>query len=112
MINVTNDQSYQKAKDALDRDLEPTRGDFVTVYDNSKIVEVYVLKELNYPNAILYKLCLTNELDDVYVAEVCVPMDDLVYVDESFVNVNGYLWDIRNKVLESREDSIKTIVYN
>lgn len=88
-----------KPKDLLNRNLNVSVGDFATIYDDKDYVEVYIVKDIIDNTAILYKLSLTYEKDDIYMDEIEIDLDNVIYIDESFVSVNGYLWTFREKFL-------------
>lgn len=104
---MTFQMIIEKAKDLLDKDKEIKEGDFVTI-NNDAPVEVYVVKSITGSTAALYCIEITESKDDVYVKEVYVPTNDLLYLGESYVNVGGMLWKIRDKVLKGNTNSIVT----
>lgn len=94
-------------KDFLEnKDTPLTVGDFVTTYDKLSI-KAYVLKMYNPGRAsCVYGLELNDCEDDVVIHEYWVHSDSLIYLDGSFINVNGILWNIHEKVLAHDTDDI------
>ena len=90
-------------KDELERDLKENIevGDIVTIDDGAKEVDTYIVKSItdNRLATICY-LKLTSAKDDVYVEEITIPLKSLIYIGNSFINMNGYLWKIHDKILK------------
>lgn len=95
-----------KAKDKLveeTKDIGIGEGDFVTFYDDSEVVDVYVVESLfEDDTAQIVGLSLTKEKDDVIIKRAIVDIDKLIYLNNSFVNVDGMLWNIRKKLFGSK----------
>ena len=85
-----------KPKDLLDRSIPITSGDFVTIYDDADFCKVGLVKSIDEGIAVIYNLLITEENDDIYLEEKEIEVSQLVYLDDSFVNVNGVLWQIRD----------------
>ena len=84
---------------AMLRNMELEVGSFVTKNDDSDVIELHVLKDISGDIGTIITLSLTESLDDVYTQESMIPVSELIAVDESFANVNGYLWNIRQGIL-------------
>lgn len=78
---------------------EIVKGDFVTINDESVNVEIYVVGGIEGDVAQLYGLALTSSKDDIYIHDMLVPLSSLIKLDDSFVNVDGVLWQIRKKIV-------------
>ena len=83
----------EKSKDLLERDKEIRVGDFVTINNNTPL-KVYIVKSITGSTATLYYIELTAVNDDVYIKELRVPFNNLLYLGDSYVNVGGILWNM------------------
>lgn len=94
-------ETKERAKDSLERKAIAV-GDFVTINDDSDTVEAYVVKDIHGSTATIYALELTAERDDIVVAEKIIALSELIHIDTIFVCVNGFLWQIRERVLNGQ----------
>ena len=95
-------ETITNPKDLLER--KPiSKGDFVTPRDDSDIVKLYVVKSINDNLATLIYLNLTHEMDDIELKEIAMPVDYLIFADDSFASVGGLLWQVREAVLSNRK---------
>lgn len=88
-----------KPKDLLERDIEIKVGDFVTTNDDSELIKAMVVKDIDQSIATVCYICMTVTCDDIYVQEEKVELSSLLYLGDSFVNVNGHLWKIRESIV-------------
>lgn len=103
---MTTETMITNAKSLLEREKGICKGDFVTI-DNESQLEVYVVKEITNDNmAILYYLDLTESKDDICIKIIYVPTFSLLYLGDSYVNVGGLLWQIRNKIMNGDDDEL------
>lgn len=72
--------------------------------------QIFVVKEVNTDAVVFYGIDTTDCKDDVYTFTACINVDDARYVDDSFVNYNGMLWKISQKVKEGKFDQIQTSI--
>lgn len=98
-------KTKERAKDGLEVKAIGIN-DFVTINDDSEIVEAHVVKEINGAVATIYSLGITAEKDDMVIVEKMVALNKLIHIDSSFVSVNSILWQIREKLL--RGENIQT----
>lgn len=98
-------ETITKAKDILEREAIDV-SDFVTINDDSDIVEVYVVKSINGTTATIYALELTSERDDILITEKTTALNELIHIDDSFVTVNSIMWKIREMVTSGRHIDI------
>ena len=89
-----------KAKDLLNKNIKISVGDVVTTDDDNDVVEARVVKEINGSLAIVCSLRITEEKDDILIDESEVEISTLIYIGEPFINVNGYLWKVRERILK------------
>ena len=87
-----------KCKDELER-LPITIGGFATTNDDSDTVKPYIVADIKNEKAVIYGLALTEDCDDVIAEKLIYDINDLIGLDDSFVNVYGSLWNMRNKLL-------------
>ena len=92
-------------KDLLDRSLPITVGDFVTIYDEADYCKVGLVTSINGNMATICKLSITAEEDDIYIEDQDIAMQNLVFLDDSFVSVDGVLWQLRNYIRSSELES-------
>lgn len=93
-----------KAKDLLNKNIKISVGDVVTTDDDNDVVETRVVKEINGSLATVCSLRITEEKDDVFIDESEVELSTLIYIGEPFINVNGYLWKVRERILKGYPD--------
>ncbi len=96
-----------KPKDDLERDLKENLevGDVVTIDDDANTVEVYIVKSIKDNElATICGLQITSARDDVYIEEITIPLKLLIYIGNSFINLNGYLWKVRDKILKGESN--------
>lgn len=91
-----------KAKDDLSRSIEIKRGVFVTFDDVESVVKPYIVSEVEDDKATIYGLTLTPEHDDVLALKITCDVKMLIGIDDSFVNYNGSLWRLREKILAGK----------
>ena len=91
-------ETKEKVKDILERKIISV-GDFVTINDDSNIIEAYVVKDIHGTTATIYALELTAEKDDAIIVEKIIAFNELIHIDDSFVTVNSLLWQVREKIL-------------
>lgn len=94
-------ETKERVKDALERK-EIKVSDFVTINDDSDVVEAYVVKEIHGSTATIYALELMPERDNIVVAEKIIALSELIHIDDIFVCVNGFLWAVRERLRAGR----------
>lgn len=99
-----------KAKDDLDRSIEIVRGGFVTFDDDESVVKPYIVSEVKDEKATIYGLALTPEHDDVIALKINCDVNMLIGMDDSFVNYNGSLYRLREKILSGEPVNIREAV--
>ena len=87
-----------KPKDELER-LPITIGGYVTIDDDSDTVKPYIVAGLENGKATIYGLALTEECDDIIAEKLVYDINELIGIDDSFVNVYGSLWKMRDNLL-------------
>ena len=92
----------------IKRVLKP--GDFMSIERFDDGSQIFVVKEVSKDSVIFYGIDTTDSKDDIYTFVACANINDVKYVDESFVNIDGLLWKISQKVKEGRSDEIKTSI--
>lgn len=92
----------------IKRILKP--GDFMSIDRFDDGSQIFVVKEVKNNTVVFYGIDTTDSKDDVYTFTACTMVDDAKYVDDSFINVNGMLWKIAQKVKEGRFDEIQTSI--
>ncbi len=92
----------------IKRILKP--GDFMSIDRFDDGSQIFVVKEVKNNTVVFYGIDTTDSKDDVYTFTACVMADDARYVDDSFINVNGMLWKIAQKVKEGKFDEIQTSI--
>lgn len=102
-VKQTTKEIKMRPKDDLERDLKSCIeiGDIVTIDDNASEVDAYVVKSIK--NDRLVTICglqITSAKDDVYVEEITIPINSLIYIGDAFININSYLWKVKNKILK------------
>lgn len=85
-------------------------GDFMSIERFDDGSQIFVVKEIGKDNVVFYGIDTTDSKDDVYTFVACVHIDDAKYVDESFVNIDGLLWKIAQKVKEGKFNEIHTSI--
>lgn len=103
---MTNTTEVTRAKNLLNRDLMISVGDIVTIDDDSDIAEAYVVKKIDDKMATICGIKLTEEKDDVYIEEMNICLRSLLYLGDSFVNLNGLLWKIKGQIDKGRMPSL------
>ena len=103
---MTNTTEVTRAKNLLNRDLMISVGDIVTIDDDSDIAEAYVVKKIDDKMATICGIKLTEEKDDVYIEEMNICLRSLLYLGDSFVNLNGLLWKIKGQIDKGRIPSL------
>lgn len=89
-----------KAKDLFNKNIEISVGDIVTIDDDNDTVEASIVRNINGSLATICSLRITDEKDDVFIDESEVELSTLIYIGEPFINVNGYLWKVRERILK------------
>lgn len=86
-------------------------GDFMSIdrYDDGS--SVFVVKEVTSRSVIFYGLEISACKDNAYVYEACVPIDDVKFIDNSFVNMKGILWQVAEKVKAGKADEVQTCAW-
>lgn len=102
-------ETKERVKDALERK-EIKVGDFVTINDDSDVIEAYVVKQIHGSTATIYALELTYERDDIVVAEKIIALSELIYIGDVFVCVNGFLWEVREQLLKGRPIDVPSLL--
>lgn len=76
-------------------------GDVVAI-TNCKEIEAYIVKNIDEDTniATVCGIQVTAAKDDIYVLELNIPIDSLTYIGIPFINVNGYLWNVRERILK------------
>ena len=103
---MTNTTEVTRAKNLLNRDVMISVGDIVTIDDDSDIAEAYVVKKIDDKMATICGIKLTEEKDDVYIEEMNICLRSLLYLGDSFVNLNGLLWKIKGQIDKGRIPSL------
>ena len=103
---MTNTTEVTRAKNLLNRDLMISVGDIVTIDDDSDIAEAYVVKKIDDKMATICGIKLTEEKDNVYIEEMNICLRSLLYLGDSFVNLNGLLWKIKGQIDKGRMPSL------
>lgn len=98
-------ETKERAKDSLARKCI-CESDFVTINDDSDVVEVYIVKEIHGTTATIYALEISAEKDDIVIVEKIIALSELIHIDTSFVSVNGVMWKVRERLLNG--ESIET----
>ena len=93
-----------KAKDLLNKNIGISVGDIVTIDDDNDTVEASIVKNINGAIATICSLRITEEKDDIFIDESEVELSTLIYIGEPFINVNGYLWKVRERILKGYLD--------
>lgn len=101
-MTVKTKEKEMNPKDALDRDAKISIGDVVTIDDDSSIIETYIVRKINDTLATICGIAITPEKDDVYIKEISIPVKSLLYLGTPFINVNGYLWRVREAILKNK----------
>ena len=89
-----------RAKDLLNNNIKVSVGDIVTINDDNDIVETYVVKDINDTFVTICGIRITEEKDDIIIDEIEKRLNDIIYIGDSFININGYLWKIRERILK------------
>lgn len=89
-----------RAKDLLNNNIKVSVGDIVTINDDNDIVETYVVKDINDTFVTICGIRITEEKDDIIIDEIEKKLNDIIYIGDSFININGYLWKIRERILK------------
>ena len=89
-----------RAKDLLNNNIKVSVGDIVTINDDNDIVETYVVKDINDTSVTICGIRITEEKDDIIIDEIEKRLNDIIYIGDSFININGYLWKIRERILK------------
>ena len=61
---------------------------------------MYFVKSIVDDIATLISIEITEAHDDVYIKATLAPIDEILYLGDSFINVNGYLWNVRDSILK------------
>lgn len=77
------------------------KGDFVTTNDDKDVVEAYVVEKVEGDIVTLCGIKLTEEKDDVVPYSFSLHKTEVLYIGESFVNMNGALWNIRKQIMNT-----------
>lgn len=93
-----------KAKDLFNKNIEISVGDIVTIDDDNDTVEASVVRDINGSLATICSLRITEEKDDVFIDESEVKLSTLIYIGGPFININGYLWKVRERILKGYLD--------
>ena len=94
-------------KDLLDKGIKLHIGDFVTIDDNGD-VQVSVVREIDDDEVTLCSIEITESKDDIYIKQSVAQIKDVIYVGESFVNVGGLLWRVRDAILGNQNVLVDT----
>ena len=89
-----------RAKDLLNNNIKVSVGDIVTINDDNDTVETYVVKDINDTSVTICGIRITEEKDDIIIDEIEKRLNDIIYIGDSFININGYLWKIRERILK------------
>lgn len=82
-------------------------GDFTLYFDgDSSHVHYFVLKEKDHHAAIIIGITLNYNASDILVNEYKIPLEYLMRVDDSFVNIGSPLWRISEKVRDGKANEI------
>ena len=92
-----NSDSIANPKDLLDRDIPVEIGSFATLDDNLPL-KLFIVAAIQGDIATLGELELTDTKDDVCLRLTDVSLSKVLAVDDSFVNMNGVLWNIRERL--------------
>ena len=103
---MTNTMEVTRAKDLLDKDVAISVGDIVTIDDDSDVAEAYVVRRINDKMATICGIKLTEEKEDVYIEEMNICLRSLLYLGDSFVNLNGLLWKVKGQIDKGRIPSL------
>ena len=91
-------------KDALERE-GLVINDYVTINDSSDVIDVYILEKIHDGGtSSILTLELSSARDDVIVVRKEVDTDLLIHIDDTFVNVNGRLNQIRQFLVDGETD--------
>lgn len=96
---IDDQDSVANPKDLLDHDIPVEIGSFATLDDDSPL-KLFIVTAIKGSIATLGELELTEAKDDMYLGLTDVPLSEVLAVDDSFVNVNGVLWNIRKKLIK------------
>ena len=77
-------------------------GDFVTTKDDNDVVEVFIAESIEGESINLCGIKLTEEKDDIITFRFSAHYSELLYLDESFVRVNGILWNLREEIVSNK----------
>lgn len=77
--------------------IEIKQGNFVTIYDSRDVVDTYYVDRIIEDKAMIIGLKLTPEKDDVLPSRIMIDTNRLIYIDDSFVNIDGALWNLRKQ---------------
>lgn len=77
--------------------IEIKQGDFVTIYDSRDVVDTYYVDRIMEDKAMIVGLKLSPEKDDILPNRIIIDINKLIYINDSFVNVNGALWNLRKQ---------------
>ena len=80
-----------------DRDIPVEIGSFATLDDNLPL-KLFIVASIQGDIATLGELELTDTKDDVCLRLTDVSLSKVLAVDDSFVNMNGVLWNIRERL--------------
>lgn len=106
MIIQASEKKRSNPKDILKKDINISIGDIVTINDDNENVEAYIVKKMNSETATLCSIEITVMKDDIYVKETDIPIERLLYLGDSFINVNGFLWNVRESILSDNTQPI------
>lgn len=101
-MTVKTKEKETNLKDLLDRDIEISVGDVVAIDDDKTVIETYVVRKIDDTLATICGIAITPEKDDVYIKEINIPVKSLLYLGTPFINVNGYLWRVREAILKNK----------
>lgn len=93
-----------RAKDLLNKNIELSVGDIVTTDDDNETVEAYIIKDIIDSKAVICGLRVTEEKDDIIIDEIDADISSLIYIGEPFINMNGFLWKVRERILSGNPD--------
>lgn len=106
MVKLQKSKEIVCPKAFLDKEIPIKKGDFVTTNDGCSI-KIYAVKEVSERMTTMYSVELTELEDDISIHLYYAFTEDLIFIDDSFVNVNGILWNIRQKILDGQTNKIK-----
>lgn len=89
----------RKAKDLLKNNKPLKIGDFVTIKDDKTVIESFIVERIDGDSILLCGIKLTEEKDDIIPYNFSAHISEVLYIGESFVRVNGVLWNLREQIM-------------